>query len=290
MRKTFITIWSLSILCLFVACQNTQTENESEAFDTDSLRIVSLNGTVSEIISELGLIDQIVGTDVASTYPEGLAKKPKVGHNKKIPVEGVLALRPNLIIGTKEDLNQETIEQFQQAGTRLVLLDQQFSTDGTKHLIRALSDSLDLSAKGDSILTAFDQEMAKVADYHKATEKPNVLFIYARGAGTMMVGGTGTQADQVIALAGGINVAKDFEQYRPLTPEALVAYNPDVLLFFHSGLSSLGDQEGLLNVQGVRETNAGKNKKIVAMDGQLLTGFSNRLPQAIQELHAKINQ
>ncbi|MGO3655215.1 MAG: ABC transporter substrate-binding protein, partial [Sphingobacterium sp.] len=126
MRKTFITIWSLSILCLFVACQNTQTENESEAFDTDSLRIVSLNGTVSEIISELGLIDQIVGTDVASTYPEGLAKKPKVGHNKKIPVEGVLALRPNLIIGTKEDLNQETIEQFQQAGTRLVLLDQQF--------------------------------------------------------------------------------------------------------------------------------------------------------------------
>ncbi|MGO1650744.1 MAG: ABC transporter substrate-binding protein, partial [Sphingobacterium sp.] len=109
-------------------------------------------------------------------------------------------------------------------------------------------------------------------------------------AGTMMVGGTGTQADQVIALAGGINVAKDFEQYRPLTPEALVAYNPDVLLFFRSGLSSLGDQEGLLNVQGVRETNAGKNKKIVAMDGQLLTGFSNRLPQAIQELHAKINQ
>lgn len=290
MRRIFITIWSLSILYLFVACQNTQEGSDSDSPSTDSLRIVSLNGTVSEIISELGLIDQIVGTDVASTYPESLADKPKVGHNKKVPVEGVLALRPNLIIGTKEDLNQETVEQFQQAGVRLILIDQQFSVEGTKNLIRTVSDSLDLSAKGDSILNTFDQEMAEVADYNTTAEKPKVLFIYARGAGTMMVGGTGTQADQVIALAGGNNVAKDFEQYRPLTPEALVAYNPDVLLFFSSGLSSLGDQEGLLNVQGVRETNAGKNKNIVAMDGQLLTGFSHRLPQAIEELHSKINQ
>src|SRR5690606_26170934 len=222
MRRIFITIWSLSILYLFVACQNTQEGSDSDSPSTDSLRIVSLNGTVSEIISELGLIDQIVGTDVASTYPESLADKPKVGHNKKVPVEGVLALRPNLIIGTKEDLNQETVEQFQQAGVRLILIDQQFSVEGTKNLIRTVSDSLDLSAKGDSILNTFDQEMAEVADYNTTAEKPKVLFIYARGAGTMMVGGTGTQADQVIALAGGNNVAKDFEQYRPLTPEALV--------------------------------------------------------------------
>lgn len=290
MKNTANLIAGLLILVLFASCGNRPHAEDAAEAAPDSLRIVSLNGTVSEIISELGLLDQIVGTDVASTFPESLAGKPKVGHNKNIPIEGVLALEPNLIIGTTEDLNPEAIEQFRQTNVRLVLLDQEFSVAGTKHLIRAVADSLGLSAKGDTILQDFDQEMAKTTDYRNIAEKPKVLFVYARGAGTMMVGGKGTQADKVIELAGGVNVADEFEQYRPLTPEALVAYNPDVMLFFDSGLSSLGNQEGLLQIQGVQETNAGKNKHIVAMDGQLLTGFSNRLPQAIEELHTKINQ
>jgi iron complex transport system substrate-binding protein len=131
--------------------------------------------------------------------------------------------------------------------------------------------------------------METVSSYGSESKKPKVLFIYARGAGTMMVGGTGTQVDKVIELAGGINVAKDFADYKPLTPEALVAYNPDVILLFSSGLSSLGNEAGMMNIQGVKETNAGRNKKIIAMDGQLLSGFSSRLPIAIEELHSKIH-
>lgn len=287
MHRILSLFSGLLLLAAVTACQFNQ-QGDSASHSADSLRIVSINGTVSEIISELGLADQIVGTDLASTFPESMKAKPKVGHNKKIPVEGVLTLRPNLIIGTREDLSPETVEQFRQTDVRLVLLDQEFTVEGTKKLIQSVADSLYLSERGDSIVHAFEKDMEAIADYQQAENKPKVLFVYARGAGTMMVGGSDTQADHVIELAGGTNVAQEFEQYRPLTAEALVAYNPDVLLFFESGLSSLGDQEGLLEIQGVKETNAGKNKHIIAMDGQLLTGFSNRLPQAIEELHHKI--
>ncbi len=277
---------------LFISsCESGNSETQSAAANNpDSLRIVSLNGTITEILSLAGLEDQIVGTDVASTYPESIKSKPKVGHNRKIPVEGVLALNPNLVIGTTTEVTKETVEQFRQAGLKVLLLDQEYSVEGSRNLIRALTDSLNLKLKGDSILSSFDKEIADVKSFPESHGKPKVLFIYARGSGTMMVGGSDTQVDKIIQLAGAVNPAKDFKDYKPLTSESLVNYNPDVLLLFDSGLSSLGSAEGLLSVQGVKQTNAGKNKKIIAMDGQLLSGFSPRLPQAIKELHTKIHE
>ena len=277
---------------LFISsCQSGNSETQSAAANNpDSLRIVSLNGTITEILSLAGLEDQIVGTDVASTYPESMKSKPKVGHNRKIPVEGVLALNPNLVIGTTTEVPKETVEQFRQAGLKVLLLDQEYSVEGSRNLIRALTDSLNLKLKGDSILSSFDKEIVDVKSFPESDGKPKVLFIYARGIGTMMVGGSDTQVDKIIQLAGAVNPAKDFKDYKPLTSESLVNYNPDVLLLFDSGLSSLGSAEGLLSVQGVKQTNAGKNKKIIAMDGQLLSGFSPRLPQAIKELHTKIHE
>lgn len=285
-KKLFIVI--VSVLITLSAC-NPSSNSTDGGFEADFLRIVSINGTVSEVLAELGLLDQIVGTDVASTYPASLRESPKVGHNRQITTEGVLALEPNIIIGTTEDLKPETAEQLKQAGIRILLLDHAFSTNGAVDLIRSLADSLQLRARGDSLIQVLDTELESVKTYKEQEEKPKVLFIYARGTGTMMVGGAGTQVDEMISLAGGVNVAKDIQQYGPLTAEALVAYNPDVILLFDSGLSSLGGVDGILEVQGVKETNAGKNKKIVEMDGQFLTGFGPRVTKAIEELHSKIH-
>ncbi|MHC8947421.1 heme/hemin ABC transporter substrate-binding protein [Sphingobacterium hungaricum] len=289
--KTIKNIIGIMVCLGMIALTNScnQSAKKTEDATLDSARIVSINGTITEILADLGLEEKIVGVDVASTYPASIQTKPKIGHNKNISAEGVLALNPTLIIGTKADLKPETLEQFKQAGIQVLLFEQAYSVEGTKNLIKSVSDSVGLPSKGDSILVSLNSQLERVASYASQTPKPKVLFIYARGTGTMMVGGTGTQVDAMISLAGGENVAKDIQDYKPLTAEALVAYNPDVLLLFDSGLSSLGNAEGLLEVQGVKETNAGKNKKIVQMDGQFLTGFSPRLAQTIEELHKKIH-
>jgi iron complex transport system substrate-binding protein len=95
--------------------------------------------------------------------------------------------------------------------------------------------------------------------------------------------------DKMITLAGAENAATGFNDFKPLTAEAMVAANPDVILLFDSGLQSLGGIEGLLKVPGVAQTNAGKNRKVIVMDGQLLTGFSPRVITAIKELSQKIS-
>lgn len=277
------------ILLLISAVSACNVDTQSEAAFVDSTKIVSINGTVSEILVDLGFEDNIVGVDVASTYPASLNSKPKVGHSQQMAAEGIIALGPDVVIGTSKDVKPELAEQIRNAGVKLLLFDQEYSPEGTKNLIKSIADSLNRTAKGDSIISVVEADLAKANAVEKTDPKPKVLFIYARGTGTMMVAGNGTQVEKIIELAGGQNAVSGFADYKPLTAEALVAANPDVILLFDSGLSSLGNIDGLLEVQGVKETNAGKNRKIVEMDGQFLTGFSQRLGKAVLELAEKIH-
>lgn len=112
-----------------------------------------------------------------------------------------------------------------------------------------------------------------------------MLFIYARGTGTMSVAGKGSSIDAMMELAGGKNAVQEFSDFKPYTTEALVEANPDIILMFDFGASSIGGKEAILKLPGVRITEAGKYGRILVMNAALLVNFSTRLPEAIMELH-----
>ena len=248
-------------------------------------RIVSLNGTITEIICALGFERSLVGVDVTSTFPASVHQLPKVGHNRNISAEPVLALQPSLILATDNFLSPAVVEQFKQTGVKTVVLKQDFNIAGTKQLSRQVAAALQAPAKGEALCKQLDKEQQAL---HIAQQGKKVLFIYARGAGTLMVAGEDTPLDHIITLSGGRNAAQGFKDFKPLTTEALVAANPDVILLFDTGLQSVGGVDGLLKVPGIPQTNAGKQQKVIAMDGQLLSGFGPRVIQAIRELSTKI--
>lgn len=274
------------MLAFCTAC-NTGTSKKSGQL-ADKVKIVSLNGTVSEIVAGIGMEKNLVGTDITSNYPESLKSKPKIGHNRRVNAEGVLALQPNIVVGIAKEVSPQLAAQFKASGIRLILFDREFTVQGTRNLIHAIADSLQRPEKADSIVKSFDSQLAAAQKQIQNTKRPKVLFIYARGTGTMMVGGTGTPVEKVIDLAGGQNAITEFAEYKPLTAEALVKANPDVILLFPDGLESIGGAEGLLKVQGISQTTAGKQKKFVTMEGELLTSFGPRLGQAVTELAGKI--
>lgn len=271
---------------MMTACNSEQpAENTQEPTSTPNTeRIISLSGAISETLALLGLEKNIVGVDVTSTYPESLLKVAKVGHNREISPEAVMAQNPTLVLGRRGAVKPELIEQLKAANVQLILLDHEYSVEGARNLISQLSDTLGLGDKKQPIL---DQLSADLANLSLPTNKPKVLFIYARGAGTLMVAGDKTAVDAMIKLAGGENAVTGFEEFKPLTPEALVAANPDVILMFGQGLESLGGLDGLLAIQGMAETNAGKNKAVIEMEGQYLSGFGPRTGKAITELAEK---
>lgn len=256
----------------------------SASLATAQQRIVSLNGTLSEMICALGLESKLVGVDVTSTYPQSLQSKPKVGHNRNISAENVMALKPDLVVGINGEFNNNVMEQLKAAGIKLGLYQLEYSTEGTKKLLKNLGEDLQEQQKAAALSTSFDQQIAalKIAPVGR-----KVLFVYARGVGALSVCGQHTSIDRMIRLAGAQN-AVSFDDFKPLTAESLVTADPDVIVLFDSGLKSVGGVDGFLKVPGVNLTKAGKGRKIVTMDGSLMSGFGLRLPQAIQELHQKI--
>jgi iron complex transport system substrate-binding protein len=285
MRKDKLKLCCVYVACVILAmsCQNGTTEKK----DVSLQRIVSLNGTISEIVCELGLISNLVGVDITSNYPSELTKLPKAGHNRNINIEAVIAMQPTVILALKENLKQEHIDQFASAKIPVYTFTLEYSVEGAKRLIKTVADTLGVGQKSDAIVAKIDSSIRKIPKYDT---KPKVLFIYARGVGNMSVGGKKTAIDEMISLAGGENAASDFQDFKPFSTESLVQKNPDVLLLFDSGLESLKGDVGLLQIPAVMLTNAGKNKRIETMDGQLLSGFSPRVGDAVLELSEKIHR
>src|SRR5690606_38828941 len=221
--------------------------------------------------------------DVTSTYPEGLSAKD-LGHVRSMTIEPIMAVSPTLILASEKDMNPELLSKIKESGIKMELINQEYSVDGAKNLIKKVAGII---GKTDfqPLLDAIDVNIAKVQPFEK---KPKVLFIYARGAGTMMVAGENTPMDALIKIAGAENAVTGFEDFKPLTPEALVQGNPDVILLFDSGFNSLGGIDGLMKIPGVSQTNAGKNKKVITMDGSLISNFGPRTGKSALELNHKL--
>lgn len=267
--------------CIFWVTLSASVTNAS------ALRVVSVSGTLSEIMVGLGLESQLVGVDVTSTYPASLDKVPKVGHNRSIAAEGIISLNPDVIIYTDQSMVSPTvIRQLNATGKKVVLFRHELSKDGAVKLIREVGAYFNAKPQAEKMVKNLEADLAKIG---KPASPKRLLFIYARGTGTLMVSGTGTSVDKMFGLVGHKNAVQDFSDFKPLTSESLLAANPDVLVLFSSGLESLDGNAGLLKLPGVANTNAGRNKKIVSMDGQLLTGFGPRLGKAATELAQKIN-
>ena len=101
-----------------------------------------------------------------------------------------------------------------------------------------------------------------------------------------MAAGGDTAANAMIAIAGGKNAfAATHTGYKPVSTEAMIAANPDLLLISQDTLTSLGGiDQALAAIPGLNLTNAGKQRRIVTMEGLHLLGFGPRLPQAAADL------
>ena len=96
-----------------------------------------------------------------------------------------------------------------------------------------------------------------------------------------LIAGPGSGADSMIDAAGGIDAGTAMGLDRPFTPitsEALVEAAPDVFLLTTTGLESVGGIDGLLEIPGIAQTPAGRDRRIVTVEDGLLYSFGSRTP------------
>jgi iron complex transport system substrate-binding protein len=274
------------LLSLWVfGCQEVEKQG-----DVKDWRIISLSGAITETVFELGYGSKIVGVDVTSTFPEAVHSVPKIGHVRQLNAEGLLSLQPNLIIAEQSNFNSPALEQLKKSGIRVEFIEKPFSLEAPEILFKAIGGILgvDKEVYQKKIDNLLSEKKGLTNEIGFETAPPKVVFIYSRAQGQMMLAGKNTAADAMITAAGGINPLNQFEDFRSFSEEGLISANPDILLLFSSGSGEEVDLAKAESIPGLQETNAGKNRRLIFMDGNYLLGFGPRCLEAAAELKQRI--
>jgi iron complex transport system substrate-binding protein len=249
-------------------------------------RIISLGGAITETVWALDGGDLVVAVDDSSQYPGEAANLPKVGYYRMISAEGVLSLRPDLILAHQQSGPPEAMTQLERAGARIVRINGTHSIDGCLARVREVGLAIGKTNEANALVDRMEEQLASLPPQPDAAR--GVLFIFARGAGALNVSGTGTAADTMIRLAGGRNVMTEFSGYRPLTAEAVVVADPEVILMTSDGARGMGGVDAVWDLPGIKATTAYQQRRAIVMDDLLLLGFGPRLPEALRTLREKL--
>lgn len=279
-KLLFLEVSVLSAL-LFLSILGMSSANATPTPDTE--RVVSIDGSITEIIYALGKQDLLVGVDTTSTYPAATSKIAKVGYMRQLSAEGILSLNPTLIIATEAAGPKEVLDQLKSAGLNVQIIHNDLSIEGAYSKIKSVAKLLKAEAKGAEMISNLKsniQTLQKKLNEQQWKSPPKVMFLLAAGNHGVMVSGKDTQADAMIKLMGGVNVVDEFSSFKPLTPEGALQTLPDIILVADTrGPSSILDQFKLL-----RHTPAAKNNRVIQGDGMLLLGFGPRLDKAISTM------
>ena len=249
----------------------------------DLSRIVTLGGSITEIVYALGLGDQVVASDRTSLYPASVMSKPRLDMLRNSSAEAIIAQRPSVVIAS-DALGPPAVRvQIQSAGVQLLVLEDAITMDRAIARLHALAARLGKSEQGQRLATNIQADLAHAASLQHGPAS-RTMFIYARGAGTVQVSGRKTAANTMIESAGGTNVFDSFAGYRPITAEAVVSAQPEVIVLPTRGLASLGGVDGLLHQPGISMTPAGRTRRIVTLDDALLLSFGPRVGEAVLAL------
>lgn len=266
---------------------------------TDTSRIIALSGGIAETLVAIGMRDRIVGRDVSTDFP-GISDVALVTNGHDLSAEGTLALNPTLILADTRSGPPEALDSLRNSGVPVVVVPEVWTLGESAARTSAIAAAVGAPSAGvalNAYITQASTPNTATSDTpapadNATANKPTVAFLYVRGtAAVYLLGGDGSGADDLIEAAGGIDAGTkaNLTGFTPLTPEALAASAPDVILVMNKGLESVGNIAGLVALPGVSQTPAGRNQRVVSLpDGELLN-FGPRTPATIAALREQLS-
>ena len=251
-------------------------------------RLISLSGALTEIVYLLNAEAQLVASDTTSLFPEAATRTPKVGYMRQLSAEGVLSLKPDVVIGTQEAGPAVVLDQIRRAGVRVSLLPVTHDWAEVQAKVQLVGRETGRETQAARLMEQLNAEWAQVqALVATVRRKPRALFILSH-AGSPQVAGRGTAADALIRFGGGVNAVSEYQGYRALTAEALASAAPEVIINTTQGIEALGGEVAFWKRPELALTPAFARKALVNMEAMHLLGFGPRLPSAVKQLHERM--
>jgi iron complex transport system substrate-binding protein len=274
---------------ILLACAGVLFSQLACASDALPQRWVSAGGAFSEWVVALGGESKLVGVDSTSQYPRSLHSLPGIGYQRALAAEGILALRPDILVGSNEMGPPPVLAQLKAAGVRIELLSAKADVPALQHNLTTLGQLLGKQAQAQTLMSDYQQRLQQQAEAVKQAQQqspaPRVLMLLSHSGGNLQVAGKDTLAAWMIGQAGGQSLG-DHIGYKPVSSEAMLALDPEVILFAGSRLQGDAARAALLEQNPVlAQTRAGRDGRVLVIDPTLLIGgLGPRVPDALATL------
>ncbi|TCC89990.1 cobalamin-binding protein [Pedobacter hiemivivus] len=237
-------------------------------------RIISLVPSQTELLFDLGLDKEIVGLTKFCIHPiEKFAERTKVGGTKKLNIDLIRSLKPDLIIGNKEENEQKQIEMLMAEFS--VWMSDIYTLEDAKKTILHIGELVDRQPEAaylNHLINAGFNDLQTLA-LQQGIDKKVAYLIWKD---PYMLAGRNTFIDDILALNGLQNVIKQ-SRYPELELEALVDLKPD--LIFLSSEPYPFKQKHLEEIRTLIP-----DAKVMLVDGEMFSWYGSRLVKAVQYL------
>lgn len=254
-------------------------------------RWISSGGSLSEWVVVLGGEKHLVGVDSTSQHPASLRELPSIGYQRQLAAEGMLALRPEVLIGSEEMGPPPVLAQLRGAGVQVEMLSSSPDLLSLHSSLQRIGTLLGEPQRAEQTFAAYQQRLQQQADWLQAAQRqqpaPGVLLLLGHAGGSPLAGGKASAADWLIEHAGGRNLASH-TGYKALSTEALLALDPEVVIIADRSLAGDAARDALLKQNpALAATRAARNQRLVMLDPTLLVGgLGPRLPDGLAALSA----
>lgn len=243
-------------------------------------RVVSLGGSVTEIVYDLDQGGLLVADDLSSLYPEAATALPRVGYCRALPLEGILSMKPDLVLASENAGPRSVLDRIRHMGVSVRVVSDSPSLSSLYERVHQIARALNVTDKGDALTGKIRESVAR-AQAGPGTSR-RVLLLMNR-TGQFMAAGGRTAANEVLTLAGLTNVLAGQKGYKPVSAEGVAALAPDMIVVTSASLDA-GGKAAFLARPGIAATPAARASRIAVMDDLLVLGLGPRIGEAITQL------
>jgi iron complex transport system substrate-binding protein len=249
-------------------------------------RIVSLAPSVTETIYALGVQDRLVGDTDFCDFPPDARTKPKVGGAINPNLEQVIALRPDLVVVTKQLNRRETVEAFDRMGVPTYATDPR-SVEAMLASVEKLADALGVHDQGQALAAGMRGQLSELKRRLEGRTPRRVLFVVWYEP--LISIGRDTFLADALRWAGAESVVDTAQDWPHVNIEEVVRWQPEFLVFASSHSEAIEkDIAALAKRAGWRNLEAVKNGRI-AIISDAVNRPAPRLIEAIEQLARQLH-
>ncbi len=253
----------------------------------DSTRIAVAGGSLTEIIYFLGAEERLVAVDTTSNFPAAARKLPSIGYVRALSAEGLLSLKPTLVLGEHDMGPPHVPTALAATGLPLVRVAEVPTAAGIVAKVRCVAAVLGLAEHAEALiemrLAPVVEALATVTRSDAAVPVRAVVLLGVRD-GSPIGAGAGTSAHGLLEMAGAVNALTDFHGWKPVSVEALANAQADYVVMPQRGAADIGGVAQALRHPAVAPLVAGRADRLIVMDGMELLGFGPRTLDAALRL------